>query len=455
MKKNAKNSIGFIKLSVVMICAVLFFMGQKTVSLADSTGTVKENAKVRQSADTTGEVVGGLTAGTEVTIINEVTNASGTVWYEITSGNTRGFVRSDLINKSDTSATGTDTSAATTPATTTTSTPTITAAGAEEEPETALPQQYAKVTATAAKIRSKPSTSSGAVDSMPQNTPLIISGQTIGSDSRTWYYVVFKGTSGSEKSGYVRSDLIELGEMVPVEEPPAEENSEQEPETPVEEPVEIPDYEVTYEDPDGKGYGWYLHDNTGETHYRQNLVDLLTAYDALKHNAEIDESNISKLRVVIVILVAVIIIFAVVMTFMFFKLRDAYIGEDVDEDYNWKADRSSRDSNRESKVSKDREGRVSREGRESREGRSAGTSRSSADRSGEPVRRKSASHDEQQPVKKRPVDSEKKMPAREVSYEEDVTERPKPAPKKKAKNFLADDDDFEFEFLNMKDKDKD
>ncbi|MCM1264310.1 MAG: SH3 domain-containing protein [Butyrivibrio sp.] len=447
MKKNAKNSIGFIKLSVVMICAILFFMGQKTVSLADSIGTVKESARVRQSADATSEVVGGLTAGTEVTIVNEVTNASGTLWYEITSGNTKGFVRSDLIDKSDsTAATGTDTQTEATPATTATNTTPVTAAGAEVEPETVLPQQYAKVAVTKAIIRSMPSKSSGKVDSIPQNTPLIVNGQTTSSGG-TWYYVVFTGTSGSEKSGYIRFDLIELGEMVPVEEPPAEENPVEEPETPADVPVEKPDYEVIYEDLNGKGYGWYLHDNTGETPVGQNLEELLAAYDALKNNADIDASTISKLRVVIVILVAVIIIFAVVMTFMFFKLRDAYLGEDEDEDYNWKADRSSRDGNKEGRSSKERENRASREGRESREGRSASSSRSSSDRNGEPVKRKSASHDEQQPVRK-------KVPAKEVSYEEDVTERPKPAPKKKAKNFLADDDDFEFEFLNMKDKDK-
>ena len=50
---------------------------------------------------------------------------------------------------------------------------------------------------------------------------------------------------------------------------------------------------------------------------------------------------------------------------------------------------------------------------------------------------------------------EKKPVVREVEYhEEPSTDVPvKPAPKKKAKNFLLDDDDFEFEFLNMDSKD--
>lgn len=430
MKKVEKcSSIKVMKLTVVMICAFLFFIGQKTISMADSTGKVKENAKVRQSADVNSEPVGGLSQGTTVTITNEVNDASGTLWYEISSGNTKGFVRSDLIEKSD-SAEGT--------VTTTSQTASPAASGAEAEPETSLDLQYATVKASPkAKIRSKASTTSGVVDSMPQNTTLIISGQTNGSDGKIWYYVTFTGTNGSEKTGYVRSDLITLGEMVPVEEPPVEE-----PELPIDEPVEAPeirpDYEVVYEDPKGEGYAWYLHDYTGVDPTRQKVEDLLMAVHAQSVNAQVDAATISKQRIAIVILVALVVIFAVVLTFMFFKLRDAYIGEDEDDSDRWKADRS----------------RDNRDVRNSRSSSGAG-SRSNAARQDEPVRRKSAPSDGQQPpVRKRPVAPEKKAPAKEVTYEDDGTQQPKPAPKKKTKNFLADDDDFEFEFLNMKDKDK-
>ena len=440
MKRIEKcSSIKVMKLAMIMICAFLLFMGQKTISMADSTGTVKQNARVRQSADVNSAEVGGLSAGTTVTIVNEVNDASGTLWYQINSGDTLGYVRSDLIDKTD---------SADAAATQTTQTVSSTASGAEEQPETALDLQNATIKASKAKIRSKASTSAGVVDSMPQNTTLIISGQTNGGDG-VWYYVTFTGTSGSEKSGYIRNDLITLGDMVPVEEPQVED-----PETPVEEPqVEEPvvnqDYKVVYEDPNGEGYAWWLQDYTGEQATRVKVEELLKAMDAQKVNAEIDASTISKQRIAIVILVALVVILAVALTFMFFKLRDAYIGEEEeDESDNWKAER---------RIRENRENRDSRESRESRSTRSSsgGSGRSSASREEEPVRRRSSSADGQQPpVRKKPVDPERKAPAKEVTYEDDGTQRPKPAPKKKAKNFLADDDDFEFEFLNMKDKDK-
>lgn len=437
MKRIEKcSSIKVMKLAMIMICAFLLFMGQKTISMADSTGTVKQNAKVRQSADVNSAEVGGLSQGTTVTITNEVNDASGTLWYQISSGGTQGYVRSDLIDKTD---------SADAAATQTTQTVSPAASGAEEQPETALDLQYATVKASKAKIRSKASTSAGVVDSMPQNTTLIISGQTNGSDG-VWYYVTFTGTSGSEKTGYIRNDLITLGDMVPVEEPQVED-----PETPVEEPqTEEPvvnqDYEVVYEDPNGDGYAWWLHDYTGEQATRVRVEELLKAVDAQKINTPIYEKTISKQRIAIVILVALVVILAVALTFMFFKLRDAYIGEEEDESDNWKAER---------RIRENRENRDSGESREGRSTRSSGSGRSNASREDEPVRRRSASSDSQQPpVRKKTVDPERKAPAKEVTYEDDGTQRPKPAPKKKAKNFLADDDDFEFEFLNMKDKDK-
>lgn len=447
MKKDVKCSVGIMKFTVVMICAFLFFMGHKTTGLADFTGTVKTNAKVRQSADVNSEAVSGLTQGATVTIIGEVTDASGTVWYQVSDG----YVRSDLIDKTE----STDGGAATTTATSASEPAGATASGAEEGPETAMDLQYATVKASKARIRSKASTSAATVDSMPQNTTLIISGQTTGSDGKTWYYVTFTGTSGTEKTGFVRSDLINLGEMVPVEpEQPVEEPEAPVEEPAVDEPAVTPDYEVVYEDPKNEGnFAWYLHDNTGEKPTRQNLEVLIQAAYSASANAEADAATISKQRIVIVIMVALVIILAVVLTFMFFKLRDAYIGDDEeDENYNWKADKSSRD-NRENRDG--RENRENRPVRENREGRSV--NRSSAGRDEEPVRRKSAPREGQQqaPVRKRPVEQERKAPAKEVTYEDDGTSHPKPAPKKKAKNFLADDDDFEFEFLNMKDKDKD
>ena len=107
---------------------------------------------------------------------------------------------------------------------------------------------------------------------------------------------------------------------------------------------------------------------------------------------------------------------AVVMTIMLFKLRDAYYEAYEDEDDEVEINEKARNNKRNNVEAK-----------------------------------KSTIHDQKQPqVKKRSSGSDKRMPVKEVTYEEEPETQIKPAPKKKAKNFMIDDEEFEFEFLNNK-----
>lgn len=323
--------------------------------------------------------------------------------------------------------------------------------------------QYATIKARAANVRSAASTNKSVVCSLPQNTQVIVTGQTEGSD-KTWYYITFTGTNGEEKTGYVRSDMITLGEMVPVEEPPEQEPQEEpEPQDTEPEVTVNQDYELRYEYDEESGEDvWYIYDWTDPDPMKgtkQNLVDVLTAAHAQSLNGVADAGTVSKQRIVIIVLIAIIIILAVVMTIMIFKLRDAYYEEyEDDEDEEEEEDRRKRERRREAEETKRSEGRSS-------SGRSDGRSEKSERRREreereereEPVRRKSSSarEDRQPAPRKKSAETDRRMPEREVSYEEEATEPVKSAPKKKAKNFMIDDDDFEFEFLNMKNKDKD
>ena len=62
-----------------------------------------------------------------------------------------------------------------------------------------------KVTATSAKIRKEPSTSSETLASLEQNDAVNIKGQVKGSDGYTWYQV-----DDSNLTGYIRSDLVSI-----------------------------------------------------------------------------------------------------------------------------------------------------------------------------------------------------------------------------------------------------
>ena len=99
-----------------------------------------------------------------MTINNEVTDAAGSVWYEIqVDANTIGYVRSDLVEKeggSDTEQLAGSTGAA---------------SGAEIGPETPMDAQYATIKVRAAKIRTGASTSKNTVESLPDGSQVIIS----------------------------------------------------------------------------------------------------------------------------------------------------------------------------------------------------------------------------------------------------------------------------------------
>lgn len=443
MKKRWKYSNGKqIRGMLLMACAVFFFLGQKDICFAETTGKVTvESAKVRQEASVTSTVIGSSAKGATVTITNEVTDASGTVWYEVyVDANTKGYIRSDLISKDSSSESSTseatqttNTSAESSLAENTQTPQTTTAPGAESQPDTGMDAQYATVSVEAAKVRSGASTEKGVVDSLPQNATVVVSGQTDNSSNgKTWYYITFTGTNGEEKTGYIRSDLVQLGDMVPIEEP--EEIPEEQPvEEPAEEQQENKDYEVVYTTNENGEYEWYLYNNIEGN--RQKLAEVLAAAHAQSINDSLDAAMVSKQRIIIIILIAIIIILAVALTIMIFKLRDAYYEEYEDEE-------DEEDEDEEEEKPRPSQRNISQKG-------------ASGAIEEEPVHR-SSTMQERQPAKKAAARTEaRRTTGKEVAYEEEpAAETPaKAAPKRKAKNFLIDDDDFEFEFLNMNDKD--
>ena len=453
--KYSKRSV--VKGVLITACAVFFFMNGQFASQAAGTGKVKVgSAIIRQSADKNSEPVATSSQGTVLTINNEVTDAAGNVWYEIqVDANTIGYVRSDLVEKEGGSDTSTDAAQQTDNA--------GFAAGAEVGPETPLDAQYATIKVRAAKIRTGASTNKGTVDSLPNGHQVIISGQTNGSD-KPWYYITFTGTDGSEKSGYVRSDLITLGDMVPVqapEEQPQEEPSEEpaaEPEPEVKE-----DYELIYQ-PNSEGeYEWYLRDRTGEKTVDWKVSELMDMVNALDVNQSIDAKTISRHRIIIIALVAVIVLLAVVVTILVFKLRDAsYEDDEEEEDEEEEGDRR-RGREESARRRRDEREEPSEARRRTSDGRQNGTRRPEARRSEDAGRtsegRRSQSSGRSAEARRsgrgrRTSDGRRQMPDREVRYEEDVDVPVKTGTKRKAKNFMMDDDEFEFEFLNMKDKDE-
>lgn len=413
--------------------AVLLAWCNPMVSLAEATGTVLPNSvNIRKQPDQESQVIGSSTVGKEISIRGKV-DVSGITWYQVyVDSNTMGYVRADMIEKKGDGDIPTVTAAAESQTTQSLeagdggsqepSSSGSTGSGAQVEAQEGMDLQYAS-TKVQAKVRPDPSTSNNPVDSLTPGTQVVVSGKSEGSDSKTWYFVTFTGSNGSEKTGYIRSDLLELGEMLPVEEEP-EEAPEEEPEEPEAAPKN--DYELKIETTSEGEEAWYIYDNV--TGQKQKLVPLLESSYSQSLDDGDETKSMVKQRIVIVVLAVLLAIFVIVTVIMAFKLRDAYY-EDYEDD-------------EEEETPDERP-----------------SARRAAEREREPGRR-AVAEEERRPRRREEPEAgadrqERRRREREVTYREepDVQEAVRPTRTRKAKNFLLDDDEFEFEFLNMDDKD--
>ena len=91
---------------------------------AETTGTIiPASAKIRAEANTSSTVIASVTSGKTISITDEVTGDDGSTWYQVyVDAATKGFIRSDLVQKSD----STDTAQTTTTSTDTQSTTSVT-----------------------------------------------------------------------------------------------------------------------------------------------------------------------------------------------------------------------------------------------------------------------------------------------------------------------------------------
>lgn len=424
-------------------------------SLADSTGIVKvASVKIREKADTASEVIGSASGNAKVTITDEVQDSSGALWYQVSvEGNKTGYIRADLIEKegqdsslqSAESGSTDDGGGAQIPS------------GATVQAGEPMDAQYATVHVEAVKVRSAPSTNDTVVDRLAENAQVVISGKSNGSDGKEWYYVTFTGTGGAEKTGFIRSDLLTLGDMVPVpEEPePTEPEEPAEPEQPVNN-----DYELIYEsEPDGS-YAWYLYDHTQGGTDKKRVDQILAAVNTQPEDTPDTAKTLVKQRIAIVALAVLSVILIIALIIMALKLRDVYYEDyedDEEDEEESEAEESSVRRRRTQEEATQERRRESKEDerparsrrRESQEEDTVQRRRRTQEVQETPVRRRRRSEDEEETeVTERQA---RRRAARELDDREEA-DTAETARRRKTKNFLLDDDEFEFEFLSMDDK---
>ena len=451
MKKRSTSRVA-LKIMCAFTAGLLTLQTLSLTALADSKGTVNVNdAKVRADASTDAATLTKVNSGTEVTVTEEKSDSSGNVWYHVTlSDGTSGYIRSDLMTvtasepAADTSEAGGDEAAADAPQTGGGNVVNGIDVSAISLPDGVSAQDFqsAKMTANPGKVRADASTNDDIVATLESGTDMVVAGSKLGSDSKTWYYVAFLD-GGAQKTGYVRSDLVEIGEVIVISPPATPEPAEEEqPSEDLVEPEVNNDYELVFTD-DGTGTNvWYLYNHIDNT--REKLQELLDYADSQANKSAEYTQKIQKLKILAIVLGVLLGICVVVLVVLVIKLVNSgyeYVDEDEEEEEEEIVTRrDTRDSRKRRHYEEDDEDEEEEEIR-----RPSTRSRSSRER--ESVRERETSRDRESSRDREPSRDreQRRSESRDSSSRESSS-------KQKPKNFMLDDDDFEFEFLDVDDK---
>ena len=460
------------KKGILGFAVAIMVFGLSTTSSLAATGTVTAGtAKIREKASTDSSVVASTSKGAKIDIVGAEKDSSGTVWYKVpVSGGSYGYVRSDLVETSDTVSVTDNSQAAAASS----------SAESSSKPEATVPTSIGEQAATVkcdsnVKVRAGASTQHDVVTSLPNGTAITLIGEANDGAGNKWYQLRCE-YNGKTVEGYIRSDLIAIGSNASsadgtestdaasadgsetvdgaevtdgseTENPDAAQEGDGSEEIPAEEPEpEHNDYEVVYmtdtENPDTGKY--YLYNNIDGT--MADVEVLFSTVTTANENVAKLEAESSQKNIIIIILAVVIVLLFIGVTILIIKLKGAYEydyedeEEEDEEEFEEPAPRRRRRDPQEDEVQerprrqeradkapREEEGRLTRRERAreeapEKEGRPARNG--NPERQGQPVRRPAENNEGT--VKKAP---------------------------RKAQNFLADDDEFEFEFLNMDDKD--
>ena len=215
----------------------------------------------------------------------------------------------------------------------------------------------ATVTSSSVNIRSEASTSASVAGKAASGQELTVTGETQGSDGKTWYAVTFDNVSG-----YIRSDLVEAHVSEATAEPAVDET--QETEEPEEEPIvdNSADYSVAFEDDGSGSSAWYLHDNTMGTRYQ--VSDLLNAEETNKNNQATIDQTAKSMRFVVILMAFVIVVLIIVVTILIIKVRSTYEDyDDYDDDEEDDEDDEDDDEDEEEEERKRKEEESKRKGK--------------------------------------------------------------------------------------------
>ena len=134
--------------------------------------TSPKGANIRKEASSSSERVGGVEKDSVLTVLNQVQGSDGYTWYQVKSGDTTGYIRSDLVEVSEGGTEGGEGGSG---------------EGAAPVDVMAVNPVSATVSSDSGKIRDTASSEGQILEEVPAETVLTVNGQATDADGRTWY----------------------------------------------------------------------------------------------------------------------------------------------------------------------------------------------------------------------------------------------------------------------------
>ena len=212
-----KGNAGFKRFIAFLLTAGMIFAGTgdgivNAYGYTAVKGTVNvKSGKARKEPSTKSAFAFGVTRDEAVTILDETKGDDGMTWYKVQVAGVTGYIRSDLINKSDIKVNTSSSSSAIS-----------LSDDVSVSSNTALTGQNIKGTDTSKAlikgtnviVREEVGRQSGIRTTLQNGHELTIISSHKDGDDKTWYYVSFT-KNGLNYKGYVRSDLVSTsGEAV-------------------------------------------------------------------------------------------------------------------------------------------------------------------------------------------------------------------------------------------------
>ena len=191
-----------------MLVAVLLIQGMalafplNAYSATVSSGTVKvKSGFVRSSASPQSAVSFCVSSGNEVAILGEEKGKDGNTWLKVAVGTSVGYIRSDLVSKTNSKTTVSDSLVKNTGGTTNAATAATTAKNTAAA--ASLSGSTGTVKGTYVRMRKNASLDSGVVTYLDSGATVNILAEGKANDGQIWYQV-----KNGDQTGFVRSDLI-------------------------------------------------------------------------------------------------------------------------------------------------------------------------------------------------------------------------------------------------------